>query len=52
MDSISGSRIKHNTNLHSCTYFSGLQVQGDLVRIGYGVNDIDYGASVHDPDAL
>jgi hypothetical protein len=52
MDSIRGSRIKHNTNLYSCTYFSGLQVQDDLIRIGYGVNDIDYGASIHDPSTL
>ena len=52
MDSIRGSRVKHNTNLYSCTYFSGLQVEDDLVRIGYGINDVDYGASVHHPDTL
>ena len=45
--SLFGSSIKYNTNLFSCTYFSGLQVSSDSIKIGYGVNDIAYGFSTH-----
>jgi len=38
--SMLGNRIKTNANLFSCTYFSGLQVEGDIVKLGYGVNDV------------
>ncbi len=45
--SMFGSRIRHNTNLFSCTYFSGMQVTNDIVKLGYGVNDVEYGFSKH-----
>jgi hypothetical protein len=46
--SLLGSRIKHNSNLLSCTYFSGLQVVASTVHLGYGINDVDCGFSTHD----
>jgi len=52
LKSLLGARIKHNTNLFSCTYFSGLQASGDLVKFGYGINDITYGFSAHRFDEL
>ncbi len=45
--SLIGSRIKHNDNLLSCTYFSGIQALGDSLTLGYGINDVDYGFSKH-----
>jgi len=45
--SLFGSTVKHNYNLFSCTYFSGIQVSNDLVKLGYGVNDVNYGFSRH-----
>lgn len=33
----------HNPNLLSATYFSGLDVVGDTLRMSYGVNDVDFG---------
>ena len=50
--SLFGSSIKHNKNLFSCTYFSGLQVFKDSVKIGYGINDIDTGFSTHKLEEL
>jgi hypothetical protein len=47
LKSLLGSRVKHNTNLLSCTYFSGIQITGDMISLGYGVNDVDYGFSIH-----
>ena len=45
--SLFGSTIKHNKNLISCTYFSGIQiVADDAVLLSYGVNDVDSGVSV------
>jgi len=41
LKSLLGSKIKHNTNLFSCTYFSGLQIFDGSVTLGYGVNDIE-----------
>lgn len=41
--SLMGSEIKHNTNLFSCTYFSGLQAAEDFLILGYGVNDVESG---------
>jgi len=43
--SLFGSEIKHNKNLLSCTYFSGLQIIDNEVILGYGINDVDYGFS-------
>ena len=45
--SLFGSRIKHNTNLLSCTYFSGIQVSDSSIKLGYGINDIEFGFSNH-----
>ncbi|MEM7587718.1 MAG: hypothetical protein AAF560_30300 [Acidobacteriota bacterium] len=43
LESLFGSEIKHNGNLHSCTYFSGIQTAPDETLVAYGVNDVDYG---------
>jgi hypothetical protein len=41
--SLLGSLKKHNKNLWSCTYFSGLQIkEDDKVILGYGINDQKY----------
>ena len=37
-----GSRTKHNKNLLSCTYFSGLRMTDDGIQVGYGINDVDF----------
>jgi hypothetical protein len=42
-DSLLGSEVKHNTNLHSCTYFSGLQASDAGIALGYGINDVSFG---------
>ena len=47
LSSLHGNRTKHNTNLFSCTYFSGLQTNGSTVRVGYGINDVDWGFSIY-----
>jgi len=46
-ESLEGSPVKHNGNLFSCTYFSGIQVNDGEVLLGYGVNDVCYGFSRH-----
>ncbi len=46
-ESILGSAVKHNTNLFSCTYFSGLQASDSGITLGYGVNDVDFGFSTY-----
>jgi hypothetical protein len=38
-----GDSIRHNPNLLSCTYFSGLVVVNDRALIGYGINDVSAG---------
>lgn len=50
--SILESRVKHNTNLFSCTYFSGIQASQDELTLGYGINDIDYGFATLSPNEL
>lgn len=40
--SLFGARKKHNKNLISCTYFSGVCSRGEEVLLGYGINDINY----------
>ena len=45
--SLLGSEVKHNTNLFSCTYFSGLQASDTGITLGYGVNDVDFGFSTY-----
>jgi len=47
LKSLLGSKVKHNTNLQSCTYFSGIQISGDMISLGYGVNDVECGFSTH-----
>jgi len=40
--SLIGNRIKHNKNLISCTYFSGLYIENETLHLGYGINDITF----------
>lgn len=40
--SLLGSRRKYNPRLLSCTYFSGLQIDGDSAIVSYGINDVDW----------
>jgi hypothetical protein len=40
-----GNATKHNTNLISCTYFSGIRSVGNWVSVAYGINDVDWGFS-------
>ena len=47
LGSMLGNRIKHNTNLFSCTYFSGIQAANDVIKLGYGVNDVEFAFSKH-----
>ncbi|MCP4397976.1 MAG: PqqD family protein [bacterium] len=46
-ESLLGNERKHNTNLFSCTYFSGLQVSASGLTLGYGINDVDFGFSTY-----
>ncbi|MBW3019661.1 hypothetical protein KY334_00020 [Candidatus Woesearchaeota archaeon] len=39
--SLLGNKFKTNGNLLSCTYFSGIQIKGNKIILGYGVNDIE-----------
>lgn len=41
--SLFGAKIKHNKNLISCTYFSGIEGSANKVRLAYGINDVAYG---------
>jgi hypothetical protein len=43
--SLLGARNRHNKNLLSCTYFSGLTVEDDRALLGYGINDVSAGFS-------
>lgn len=52
LKSLLGSRPKHNTNLLSCTYFSGIQASPGCIRLGYGINDLETGFSAHATDDL
>lgn len=47
LGSMFGNRIKHNTNLFSCTYFSGIQWKENELKLGYGINDLEFGFSSH-----
>lgn len=40
--SLLGTKIKHNKNLISCTYFSGLLHINESIFLSYGINDIDF----------
>jgi len=46
-ESLHGSKTKHNHNLFSCTYFSGIQIIGGKAVLGYGVNDVEFCSSRH-----
>lgn len=41
--SLRGDKIRHNPNLLSCTYFSGLIVTGEHAILSYGINDVTAG---------
>jgi len=43
--SLFGEYANYNTNLFSCTYFSGIQNFEEHLTLGYGINDIDLGFS-------
>ncbi len=51
-ESLRESEVKHNTNLFSCTYFSGLQASEAEITLGYGINDVDFGFSTWAPGEL
>jgi hypothetical protein len=40
--SLLGAKKKHNSNLLSCTYFSGLFIRGNDFVVSYGINDVDF----------
>lgn len=42
ISSLWGSLNKHNKNLISCSYFSGLQIKDNMAYLGYGINDINF----------
>ncbi|GFE66222.1 hypothetical protein KIN_32960 [Litoreibacter roseus] len=42
LSALAGSKPKHNPNLLSCTYFSGIMVSNDHATLGYGVNDVGH----------
>lgn len=39
--SLFGVRKKHNKNLLSCSYFSGLDIVNNEIIVSYGINDVD-----------
>jgi hypothetical protein len=51
-ESLLGSAVRHNDNLFSCTYFSGLQASEAGVALGYGINDVEFGFSRYEYEAL
>jgi len=51
-ESLLKCKPKHNENLFSCTYFSGLQVNSIKVTLSYGINDTEYGFSTHEINDL
>jgi len=52
LKSMFGAKIKTNTNLFSSTYFSGIQTFNETIKLGYGVNDVDFGFSTKKPEDL
>lgn len=42
LKSLMGAKKKHNDNLISCSYFSGLSMRDDEILLAYGVNDVDF----------
>jgi len=40
--SLFGTKVKHNKNLISCTYFSSLSKTSKGLMLGYGINDVDF----------
>jgi hypothetical protein len=45
LGALCGSKTKHNPNLFSCTYFSGLSFHNSKILMSYGINDIDFNFS-------
>jgi hypothetical protein len=43
LSALLGDRVRHNPNLQSCTYFSGIMVSDDRAVLGYGINDVAAG---------
>lgn len=39
---LGGDRVRHNPNLLSCTYFSGLTLDGANLIVSYGINDVNF----------
>lgn len=39
--SLFGAKKKHNKNLISCSYFSGLDIVNNEIIVSYGINDVD-----------
>ena len=39
--SLFGAERKHNKNLISCSYFSGLDIVNNEIIVSYGINDVD-----------
>ena len=37
-----GDDVRHNPNLLSCTYFSGLSIYGQNMIVSYGINDVGF----------
>lgn len=46
--SLLGHFPRHNSNLISCTYFSGIQIREKKITLGYGVNDVKARFSTHE----
>jgi len=45
--SLLGSKLKHNKNLISCTYFSGInRIAENKYVVGYGINDVNFSFSL------
>jgi hypothetical protein len=47
LTSLLGHFPRHNTQLISCTYFSGIQIREKKMTLGYGVNDVKARFSTH-----
>jgi hypothetical protein len=50
--SLLGDRPRHNRNLLSCTYFSGLAIDGGRALLSYGINDTAPGFAYMSTEAL
>jgi hypothetical protein len=46
--SIFGKKVKHNKNLISCTYISGIEISDKHIFFSYGINDVNFGLAKMD----